>query len=53
LKAGLGIREFREYSYSNGWKPYAEMKLLPGRRWTMPDGKPSIPLMFGLAAEKA
>lgn len=53
LKAGLGVKDFREYSYSNGWKPFTDMKPLPGRRWTMPDGKPSIPLMFGLVASKA
>ncbi len=50
LKAGLTVQEFREYLYSNGWKPFAEMKPLPGRRWTMPEGKPSIPLMFGFVA---
>lgn len=53
LKAGLGVKEFREYPYSSGWKPFTDMKPLPGRRWTMPDGKPSIPLMFGLVAGKA
>lgn len=53
LKAGLGVKDFHEYSYSNGWKPFTDMKPLPGRRWTSPDGKPSIPLMFGLVASKA
>ena len=53
LTAGLGVKVFREFSYSNGWKPFTDMKPLPGRRWTMPDGKPSIPLMFGLVAGKA
>jgi SAM-dependent methyltransferase len=52
LRAGLAVREFREYLYSNGWKPFTDMKALPGRRWTMPEGKPSIPLMFGLAARR-
>ncbi len=52
VKAGLIVREFREYPYSNGWKPFGEMKSLPGRRWTMPDGLPKIPLMYGIVAEK-
>ena len=49
---GLRLREFHEYAYTNGWKPFTEMKPLAGRRWTMPDGKPSLPLMYGLVAEK-
>jgi SAM-dependent methyltransferase len=52
ISAGLVMRDFREYEYTNGWKPFVEMKALPGRRWTMPEGKPSIPLMYGLTAEK-
>jgi len=53
IQAGLTLREFHEYEYTNGWKPFTEMKSLPGRRWAMPDGKPSVPLMYGLVAEKA
>jgi SAM-dependent methyltransferase len=52
IGAGLLVREFREYEYTNGWKPYAGMKELPGRRWAMPEGKPSVPLMYGVVAEK-
>jgi SAM-dependent methyltransferase len=52
LGSGLRLQEFHEYAYTNGWKPFTEMKPLPGRRWTMPDGKPSLPLMYGLVAEK-
>ena len=53
IHAGLSLREFREYEYTNGWKPFTEMKSLPGRRWAMPDGKPALPLMYSLVAEKA
>jgi SAM-dependent methyltransferase len=52
LAAGLQLAEFREYPYSNGWKPYSVMRSLPGRRWSVPTGKPSIPLMYGLVAGK-
>lgn len=52
LGAGLQLAEFREYPHSNGWKPYAEMSELPGRRWTLPGSKPSIPLMYGLVARR-
>lgn len=52
LKAGLSLREFREFQYSNGWKPYDEMRSLPGRRWTMPEGRPALPLMYGMIAVK-
>jgi SAM-dependent methyltransferase len=52
LKAGLRLSDYREYLYSNGWKPFTDMKSLPGRRWTMPDGTPKLPLMYGLVAVK-
>jgi len=52
IQAGLTLREFQEYEYTNGWKPFTEMKSLPGRRWAMPEGKPAMPLMYGLIAEK-
>ena len=52
LKSGLRLHDYREYLHSNGWKPFKEMQALPGRRWTMPEGKPKIPLMYGLVAMK-
>lgn len=52
LQAGLTLAVFREYAYSNGWKPFATMQPLPGRRWTVPAGKPSLPLMYGIVAVK-
>jgi SAM-dependent methyltransferase len=53
LDAGLELRIFREHLFSNGWKPYRRMAELPGRRWTMPEGMPKIPLMYGLVAVKS
>ena len=52
LASGLRLEHFREYDYCNGIRPYKQMKDLGGRRWTIPDGKPSIPLMFSIVARK-
>lgn len=52
LASGLVLDEFREYFHSNGWKPFQEMTPLPGRRWTVPEGSPKIPLMYGLIARR-
>ena len=52
LASGLVLGEFREYFHSNGWKPFQEMTPLPGRRWTVPEGSPKIPLMYGVIARK-
>lgn len=52
LASGLQITHFQEYPYSNGFKPFQEMRLLEGRRWTMPEGQPNIPLMYSIAARK-
>lgn len=56
LSAGLRIERFDEHAHSNGWKGWEPMRALPddgesGRtRWTVPEGRPEIPLMFGLVA---
>lgn len=52
LGAGLRIDRFEEYPFSNGAKLFDEMRELPGRRMVPPEGTPSIPLMYGLAAGK-
>ncbi|HVA92471.1 MAG TPA: methyltransferase domain-containing protein [Chloroflexota bacterium] len=52
LDAGLALTVLREYPYLNGAKPFPTARALPGRRWTMPEGLPSLPLMYGLAASK-
>ncbi len=52
LGSGLRLREYHEYVHSNGWKPFTDMKALPDRRWTMPDGVPKLPLMYALVAVK-
>lgn len=52
LEAGLVLEVFREYTYSNGWNPYEEMRQEPGRRFRTPEGIPDLPLMFAVAARK-
>ncbi|HYE77240.1 MAG TPA: class I SAM-dependent methyltransferase [bacterium] len=52
LEAGLVLERFREWPYSNGFKPFTDMRALPGRKWTVPEGMPAVPLMFGLRARK-
>ncbi|MEO8392620.1 MAG: class I SAM-dependent methyltransferase [Chloroflexota bacterium] len=52
LEAGLLLRVMREYPYSNGFKRFADMRELPGGRFTVPDGKPQLPMMLGLVAQK-
>lgn len=50
LDAGLRLTALREYPYSNGFKRFPDMRELPGRRFTMPEGMPDIPMMLGLSA---
>ena len=52
LGAGLRIEMVREWPYANGFKPFKEMRELPGRRFALPEGTPELPLMFGLVAVK-
>lgn len=51
-RPGLTITELREYPYTNGWRPFANMVELSGRRQGLPPGFPVMPLMFGLVAMK-
>lgn len=50
--AGLHISHFREYPYSNGFKFFKEMNQLTGRRWSLPQNSPQIPLMFSVIANR-
>lgn len=52
LAAGLQLTQIQEYPYTNGFKRFAEMRELPGGRYTMPEGMPQLPMMLGLAARK-
>lgn len=50
--AGLRIEGLREYPWSNGYRPYPDMRDLGGRRFTAPEGSPEMPLMYALSARK-
>jgi len=52
LDAGLVLDHFREYDYSNGFRGFANMAPLPGRRWALPDNVPAMPLMYSITAHK-
>jgi SAM-dependent methyltransferase len=52
IQAGLLIRSFKEYPYSNGARLLDGMIEKPGRRMYPPTHLPSLPLMFSLVAEK-
>ena len=46
--AGLFIVAMREYPYSNGCQLFGGMAPLPGRRFAMPPGTASVPLMLSV-----
>ncbi len=53
LEAGLTLKTFREYPYSNGFKPLSNMVEGEGRRMYPPKDKPQgLPFMYGIVAEK-
>lgn len=53
VEAGLSLTLIQEYPYSNGWQPFKNMRETDGRRMIQPEGMPTIPMMFGLVAEKS
>ncbi|HEX9102146.1 MAG TPA: class I SAM-dependent methyltransferase [Polyangia bacterium] len=52
LAADLRIDVVREWPYANGFRPFKDMRELPGRRFSVPEGTPQIPLMLGVVAAK-
>ena len=50
--AGLRIIALEEYPYSNGERHFAGMREIEGRRMVPPKAIPTLPLMYGLRAEK-
>ena len=51
--AGLWIVALEEYPYVNGERSFSGMRELPGRRMVPPECVSTVPLMFGVSAEKA
>src|SRR5215216_122832 len=52
-EAGLRITVLQEYPYSNGERKFAAMRGLLDRRMVPPEHIPTIPLMYGIRAEKS
>jgi SAM-dependent methyltransferase len=52
LAAGLTLQQVREYPYSNGFTPFEGFQQLDGGRFAMPPGRPAIPMMYAIVAEK-
>ena len=48
--ASMFVSSMREYPYSNGCQLVPGMRRMAGRRFTMPDGIASIPLMLSVVA---
>ncbi|MEO8606849.1 MAG: class I SAM-dependent methyltransferase [Chloroflexota bacterium] len=53
IDAGLHLTTFREYPYMNAARLLNNMREMPGHRMVPPERMPSLPLMFGFAAEKS
>lgn len=52
IGAGMQIDQFHEYPFFNAAMLYEQMREEPGRRMYLPEGTPSVPLMFGLVASR-
>lgn len=52
INAGLTIEVTRDYPYSNGAKLFTDLVEVEGHRFTRPEGKPNLPLMWGVVARK-
>lgn len=51
--AGLRITALEEYPYANGERKFAGMRELPGKRMVPPEHIPTVPLMYGIRAERS
>ncbi|MSP61918.1 MAG: class I SAM-dependent methyltransferase [Myxococcales bacterium] len=51
-QAGFTVEQLCEYPYANGCRLFTAMRELPGRRFTLPEGMPVFPLMWGLVARR-
>ena len=52
-EAGLRITALEEYPYANGERKFAGMRELPGKRMVQPEHIPTVPLMYGICAERS
>lgn len=52
LAAGLQLEALREYPYANGFPAFEGTVALPGGRFAPAEGRPRVPLMFGVSARR-
>ena len=52
IDAGLTLKITREYPYSNGAKMFEDLVEIEGQRFARPHGKPNLPLMWGVVAQR-
>jgi SAM-dependent methyltransferase len=52
VEAGLRLIVLREYRFMNGARLLNNMREMPDGRMFQPEGRPNLPLMYGIAAEK-
>src|ERR671916_1131084 len=52
-EAGLKITALEEYPYANGERKFAGMRELSGKRMVPPEHIPTVPLMYGIRAERS
>jgi SAM-dependent methyltransferase len=52
-EAELRIAALEEYPYANGERKFAGMRELPGNRMVPPEHIPTVPLMYGIRAERS
>jgi SAM-dependent methyltransferase len=52
-EAALRITALEEYPYANGERKFAGMRELPGNRMVPPEKIPTVPLMYGIRAERS
>ena len=51
LKAGLQLTSLQEYPYANGDRFFDDMRR-DQWRWFLPEGEPSMPMMYAITAQK-
>jgi SAM-dependent methyltransferase len=51
LEAGFILTSFKEYPYTQGFRPFEQMQRAENH-WYLPPHQPTIPLMFSLSAQK-
>lgn len=52
IDTGMTIEVTREYPYSNGAKLFEDLVEIEGHRFTRPEGKPNLPLMWSVVARR-